>query len=306
MSRYGVHPTCFRNESNSRLYSSFRENIYTNLSESQKLELLQEVVNRAALDRGEVGAPEVRFENLSPRTWGEAGNGVIKINRDMAVKGVSKCTYNGQTIEKAIPSYNCQALNTVIHENEHCFQDQITDGTIQIDDKQLSNEYLSNRFTTSVIENDDRILLGSQYMTGETPNGYFLYYFQSTERDAHLEAENKTLDILYNVSKEYGAEPSFETYYRYVLATGYQATEQEAIQRFQNPDFVKELNQTLQNTYFGTDVPVDPQIEQAVKDEMVATHISLMNGAKHDGISVHDSTEILISAETELDDGLDV
>lgn len=275
MGAYGVHPTRYGNLSNDQLYAMFRESLYSKLGESEKLDLLQETVNRDALEKGEVGAPEVRFADLPANESGNAANGVINVNRDMAVNGTQSFEYNGQAIQHSISDYNIQSLNTVLHENIHCFQDQIIDGTITIEDAQKTAEYQANSFTSSVVLQDGRYQLGSQYLTGETANGYYCYYFQSTERDAFLGAEERTAAILSGLTEKYGTEPSFEAYVKSVESTGYHATEREAIERFQNPNFERDLNQTLQNQYFGTNVPVDKNTEAAVKAEMVATHKSL-------------------------------
>lgn len=275
MGAYGVHPTRYGNLSNDQLYAMFRESTYSKLEENEKLDLLQETVNRDALEKGEVGAPEVRFADLPANESGNAANGVINVNRNMAVNGTQSFEYNGQTIEHSISDYNVQSLNTVLHENTHCFQDQIIDGTITIEDVQKTAEYQANSFTSSAVLQDGRYQLGSQYLIGETANGYYCYYFQSTERDAFLGAEERTAAILRGLTKKYGTEPSFEAYAKSVESTGYHATEREAIERFQNPNFVRDLNQTLQNQYFGTNVPVDMKTEAAVKAEMIATHKSL-------------------------------
>lgn len=275
MGAYGVHPTRYGNLSNDQLYAMFREPTYSRLGESEKLELLQETVNRDALEKGEVGVPEVRFADLPANESGNAANGVINVNRDMAVSGTQSFEYNGQTIQHSISDYNVQSLNTVLHENIHCFQDQIIDGTITIEDAQKTTEYQANGFTSSAVLQDGRYQLGSQYLIGETANGYYCYYFQSTERDAFLGAEERTAAILSELTEKYGTEPSFEAYAKSVESTGYYATEQEAIKRFQNPNFERDLNQTLQNQYFGTNVPVDKNTEAAVKAEMVATHRGL-------------------------------
>ena len=275
MGAYGVHPTRYGNLSNNQLYAMFRESTYSKLGESEKLELLQETVNRDALEKGEVGAPEVRFADLPANESGNAVNGVINVNRDMAVNGTQSLEYSGQTIQHSISDYNVQSLNTVLHENTHCFQDQIIDGTRTIEDAQKTAEYQANSFTSSAVLQDGRYQLGSQYLIGETANGYYCYYFQSTERDAFLSAEERTAAILRGLTEKYGTEPSFEAYAKSVELTGYHATEREAIERFQNPNFERDLNQTLQNQYFGTNVPVDKNTEAAVKAEMVATHKSL-------------------------------
>lgn len=275
MGAYGVHPTRYGNLSNDQLYAMFRESTYSKLEENEKVDLLQETVNRDALEKGEVGAPEVRFADLPANESGNAANGVINVNRNMAVNGTQSFEYNGQTIQHSISDYNVQSLNTVLHENTHCFQDQIIDGTITIEDAQKTAEYQANSFTSSAVLQDGRYQLGSQYLIGETANGYYCYYFQSTERDAFLGAEERTAAILRGLTEKYGTEPSFEAYAKSVESTGYHATEREAIERFQNPNFVRDLNQTLQNQYFGTNVPVDKNTEAAVKAEMIATHKSL-------------------------------
>lgn len=122
MSVYGVHPTRYGNLNNEQFYSMFRESSYSKLDESEKLDLLQETVNRDSLERGEIGAPEVRFADLPANESGNASNGVINVNRDMAVNGVQSIEYDGQTIQYVVSDYNVQSLNTVIHENTHCFK----------------------------------------------------------------------------------------------------------------------------------------------------------------------------------------
>lgn len=275
MSVYGVHPTRYGNLNNEQLYSMFRESSYSKLDESEKLDLLQETVNRDSLERGEIGAPEVRFADLPANESGNASNGVINVNRNMAVNGVQSIEYDGQTIQHPVRAYNIETLNTVLHESIHCFQEQVIDGTINIEDIQKSAEYQSNGFTTSAVLQNGEYQLGSQYLTGETANGYYCYYFQSTERDAFLGAEEKTDTILNNIIEKCGTEPSFEAYKKSVEITGYHATERAAIERFQNLNFERGLNQTLMNQYFGMNVPVAPNIENAVKAEMIATYQGL-------------------------------
>ena len=293
MSAYGVHPTRYGNLSNEQLYSMFRESSYSKLDESEKLDLQQETVNRDALERGEIGAPEVRFADLPANESGNASNGIINVNRDLAVNGVQSIEYNGQTIQHSVRAYNIESLNTVLHENIHCFQDQIIDGTINIEDAQKSAEYQSNSFTTSVVLQDGKYQPGSQYLTGETANGYYCYYFQATERDAFLGAEEKTNAILNNIIEKYGTELSFEAYAKSVEITGYHATEQAAIERFQNLNFERDLNQTLMNQYFGMNEPVDPEVENAVKAEMIAAYQSLYQQiTQTDNLTITEETKM--------------
>lgn len=46
---------------------------------------------------------------------------------------------------------------------------------------------------------------------------------------------------------------------------------------FQNPNFVRDLNQTLQNQYFGTNKSVNAETEKDVKTEMVETMRALQH-----------------------------
>lgn len=272
MGNYGIHPTQYGKLSDSNLYSMYRESVYSKLTENEKLDLLQETVNRDAILRGELGAPEVKFEHLPANESGNASNGVIRVNYDMAVKGIQSVEYKGQTIERQMDDYNIQTLDTVLHEDSHCFQNQVIDGTVSINDAYLTAEYRANAFTSTAILQNGSYQLGSQYMTGETASGYYMYYFQSTERDAYLYAENKTNEILQELSLKNGTEPSFEAYAKSIEVNGYNAMEKEAIQHFQNPNFVKDVNNTLLNQYYGTNIPVNSMTEDAVKTEMVETY----------------------------------
>ena len=196
MSDYGAHPTQYGNLSDGNLYAMYRESVYRSLSESQKLDLLQETVNRDAAARGEAGSPRVQFENMPSRTDGYAEKGVISVNRDLAVNGTRTATYQGKTLQHTINDYNIQSLVTVLHENVHCYQDQIIDGTIRNADPQLAAEYRANDFTISMVQQGNNLDFGSQYLTGETSNGYYIYYFQATERDAFRWSEEEASRIV--------------------------------------------------------------------------------------------------------------
>lgn len=283
---YGVHSTRYTRLSDEQLYSMYRETAYSQLKEEEKLELIQETVNRDAMERGEIGSPEVRFIDLPVNESGNSIDGVININRDMAVYGVQNYEYKGHVIHHNIDDYNIQTLNTAIHENIHCFQAQIIDGTIDTDDMKMRSEYQANDFTCSPVTLYGSTQLGCQYLVGESPMGYYMYYFQPTEMDAYLGAEQKTGEILNQLTEKYGKEFSFEQYTKSVETTGFQIREQEAIKLFNNPNFKMDLSQVLQNQYFGTDKSVDPRTETMVKAEMIVSYNNLeqdfsMNKEEH-------------------------
>ncbi len=277
MGDYGTHPTRYGNLTNDDLYAMYRDCVYSRLDAGEKLDLLQETVNRDARELGESGAPKVEFDELPAGVSGEARGGVIRIDYHMAVHGMQSATYEGRTVTYAREDYNIQALNTALHENAHCYQEQVTDGTICIPDSRLTAEYQANGFTESAVLRDESYRLGSQYLTGETPNGYCMYYFQATERDAYRWAEIKTNFILQDLTEKYGTEPSFEAYAKDLEVNGYQAMEQKALELFDNPNFEANLNQVLCNQYYGTNVPVNREIEEAVKREMEASYRKLQS-----------------------------
>ena len=280
-SGFGDHPTQYARLNNDQLYAMFRESVYSRLEESEKLDLLQETVNRDALEKGMVGAPQVQFGNLPATEGGNAANGYITLNRDMATLGIQTVEYNGQVFYHQMEDYNVQALNTVLHEDEHCFQEQVINGAIIIPDTDLAKEYMANDFTYSAVLKDGTYQLGSQYVSGVTPSGYYFYYFEPTERDAYLNSENKTVAILSQITSKFGTENSFMAYENSVQMKGYQAREREATELFQNPNFVKDVSQILQNEYFKTDVPVDARTEEAMKSEMIESYriMQLQNAA---------------------------
>ena len=269
---YKIHSTRYKDLSDDHLYSMYIESNYSKLKEDEKLDLVQETVNRDALERGEIGAPEVRFVDLPVNESGNSIDGIININRDMAVYGVQNYEYKGKNIHHDIADYNMQTLNTAIHENVHCFQEQVIDGTIDIEDVQLKQEYQANEFTCSLININGKTQLGCQYLMGESALGYYMYYFQATERDAYINAEKKTGMIISQLTQKYGSELSFDEYEKSLESNGYLARESEAIKIFNNPNIVKDINQVLQNQCYGTDVQVDQRTENLVKAEMMASY----------------------------------
>jgi hypothetical protein len=272
MGDYGIHPTRYGALGNNELYSMYRSAIFDNLNEDEKLDLLQETVNRDALEMGELGTPLVQFSSLPAEISGNTIDGIIQLSYDMAVRGIQSFNYNGQTMEHSLDDNNIQSLNTVLHENVHAWQDQLIDGTILTSDDQLLAEYRANDFTHSTVSQNENNCLGSQYLMGDTPGGYYFYYFQATERDAYQQAEQKTESILQNIIDNHGSEKSFETYAKGTEINGYQAMEQKAMEFFNDSNFVADVNQVLMNQFFGTEVPVDANVEAALKTEMIATY----------------------------------
>lgn len=281
--------TRYEHLSEEALYAMYRENVFKNLSEDQKLDLLQETVNRDALERGMVEVPKVTLAELPAKETGFYDGTHILMSREMVIdQKQSAHMSHGEKVTWPMEDANLQALATAIHENMHAYEEQVASGKIENVDSELAKEYQANDFTESVVLQNGSYKMGSQYLNGKT--SHFCYYFQSTERDAYRESEMKTNRIIQMLTEKYGNEKSFEKYTRDLQVNGYEATEKRAMEMYQNPNFVRDLNQTLKNHFWGTNEEVDTRTEEAVKTEMVATyrglHPELNTEAKKEEVNV--------------------
>ena len=268
----GFRPTLFTAFSDERLYSFFRAESWNNIDKSTKQQLCQEVVNREAKSLGMVRAPEVSFSrDLDDDTYGESGNNRIQLNEKYFVDNKMTKIVNGKAIEVSLPDGNMQVLNTLFHENQHTYQEQIIAGEIKIDDVVKEIEYKSNDFTVSPVQTENGVQPGLQYLSNSTNTaaGYFAYYLQSTERDANIYAEKKTAEIREMLTEKYGDEPSFRINRLNEQTRGYQATLDKAKREFGNENIEKEINKSLVNHHYNTNYPVDPKVNRLVEAEMI-------------------------------------
>lgn len=271
---YGVHTTVYTELSDDALYSMYRGEVWFNMDENSRLELLQETVNRSAAHNGEIGACEVRFSDLGSNTLGQQSGNIIELNRFVFAEDKYIHEYNGHIIEEAVKDSNMLALETVLHEDIHAWQNQCLNGTVEYADSARFSEYEANNFSLSLIsDGNGGYTVGSHYLNGTDPNlGYYFYYFQSTERDAHYYSQAQTLKIMASIEEKYGAEPSFAAYRQEIFLNGYEATLNEACEKSGCKDFEAQVNQVLMNQYHGTNVPVDPKIEVLVQNEMTESY----------------------------------
>jgi len=251
-----IHSTRYEKLPDSDLYALYRETVFSRLTSDEKLDLMQETVNRDALERGMASVPKVSYADLPSNMGGYYKDGVIRMNHEMVVS-----------------SENCHTLCSLLHENIHGWQEQVEDGIIQTSEPKLLREYQANRFSSSVVLQNGSYKMGSQYLLGKTSS--YLYYFQASERDAKLGAEMKTNSILQALAEKFGMEKSFQEYAKEVSEYGYHAMETKAIELYQNPDFVRDVNRVLVNHKFGINLQVDKETEEAVKTEMIASYREL-------------------------------
>lgn len=236
------------------LMAMYRDGRFEQLSRSQKIHLLQKTVSWDAAKRGMKRIPRVELIEHEKGTNGQCIDGKIQMDEGLVMR--KNCVW--------------QILQALFHENIHAWQEQVIDGTIGVSDELLKQEYLANRIDDTAVKKDGKWYMGCLYLKGET--SYYLYYFQATERDARRGAQQRTTSILESLSEIYGPQKSWIEYQEYLKEYGYEVMEKEAIEKYQNPDFVRDLNRVLLNQNLGIYLEVDEKTEAAVKEEMIATY----------------------------------
>ena len=272
MGKYGVHPTIYGNLSDGELYELYRGESWFSMDEQHRQQLLQETVNRSAKLNGEIGACKVEFsDELAPNVHGEQSGDTIRLNRQHFVDDIVMGEYNGHVFVSPATHSNIQALETVLHEDIHAWQNQCIDGTIECPDPELLKEYMANNFDMAVVQLEDGTVdMGQQYLSGTGDGGYYLYYLQSTERDAHRICEIRTMEIVEKLAQKHGNETSFDYYRSDVKTNGFEATVAQANRHFVSDTVEADINTTLKNHYYNTKEPVQsPAVEEAVKRYMI-------------------------------------
>ena len=278
---YGSHPTRFAGLTDDQLYMGFRPTTWSCLTDEIRLNLLQEAVNRSAAAHGEIGSCQVIWDDsLQDGVLGSQGNGIIRINPAY----YSKDSYF--PLPNLSNSAHCQswsALETVFHEDEHAFQEQAIDGTIQIEDQELLKQYRSNGFDTATVDTVTGKRPGLQYISVNSNDrrDYLMYYLQSTERDAHRFSQEKVSAIMERqqdlshadtgISPEIMAVDDYATriYQEFLSANSYENICREANEAFFTEDFEHDLNTSLVNSKYGENNPLtDPSIQGIVQAAM--------------------------------------
>ena len=278
---YGIHRTIYAGLLEENLYAMYRQDTWGKLGESERQQLLQETVNRSAMEHGELGSCEVVFSrSLGRGVDGQQSGNVIYMDYEKFVNDRQISSYNGEMIVHKVEDSNMQALLTALHEDEHAWQNQVIDGCALKDAQGLAKEeYLANNFTVSEVELNGTVYPGSQYLNGISD--YYLYYFQSTERDAFVQSEKKTAQIMESLTQKYGNEPSFDVYREGMKVNGYETMLHQAQERFQNENIENEINRALLNAHYEElNLPVDPNVENAVKREMILSYQEQYLGMK--------------------------
>ena len=298
MPAYGSHPTRFSALTDDQLYMGFRPSTWSKLNDGIRLDLMQEAVNRSAAAHGEAGSCQVIWDSsLSDHTMGAQRDGMIRVN---------PAHYSGEgslplpDLPRSVQSWS--ALETVLHEDEHAFQEQAIDGTIPLEDQELLKQYRSNGFDISTVDTMAGKRQGLQYINinSNDRRDYLMYYLQATERDAHRFSQEKASAIMERQQAlsrlDTGMDPqarafdeqAAKTYRAYLSANSYENICQEANEAFFTKDFEHDLNTTLVNCKYGENSPLeDPSIQGLVHASMNQSLLSRQRGARSEQAIPH-------------------
>lgn len=309
MPAYTSHPTHYAALTDDQLYMGFRPSTWEKLTDDTRLNLMQEVVNRSARAHGEIGSCKVIWDlSLSKGTMGEQENGIIRINPDYYS---SEACFAPPNMTKGDNCQSWSALETVLHEDEHAFQEQAIDGTIPMEDEVLLKQYRANAFDVVSVECG---ALGKkpglQYIRsdiGRDDRDYFAYRLQATERDAHRFSQEKVSAIIERQqalshsdlgrSSEAAAmdDRAADKFRGYLTANSHENICRQANEAFFTENFEHDLNAALVNSRFGESTTLaDPSLQGAIhsamnqsyqrQQEAIGTHQAETKGHTVDGL----------------------
>lgn len=254
--------TRYASVSDAGLKEMFRQSKWSSLNEDERLDLLQEVVNREAKAAGGQYACKVEFSDLPSNTAGEQQGNTIRLNREMFTKDQLTEQYGDQTITYRAEDANYQAYETVLHEHRHVQQDLIAAGVIP-SDPQTKEICQANAFTSSDVDGTK----GSQYLLGVTD--YSLYYLNPTELDAYKTSQTAAGQLAAEHLRAHGSDASIQSYAACLQREGYEARLAEYRELYQNKNVDKDVSDVLVKMHRQSDVPTNEKIEQIVKKEMI-------------------------------------
>ena len=254
-------------------YMLFRDSNYSRFNDAQRQELLQEVANRSArMDHSGRSAQVVLTDLHDSSLEGEQRGETVYLNT----------AYFGQAADGHARRSGMQAVETVIHEERHHYQEMAVQGQAPATRTQRLI-FESNMGTPIQLPGGKE--LGLTYASGDGQNLFSdaIYRAQPVESDAFRVSEARTkaiaqrqIDLLAasgTPAPSHSADKAaLEQYVRNQQAAGY-----DAQMRFQSARFgVKNLEQEVQyaflNNYQGTKLPVAPVVSATVSAEQKHTY----------------------------------
>ena len=260
----------FSKLSDKDLYSYYRSENWNTLSGESKQALLQETANREIQAYGGNYSVNVRLGDLDENVFGVQQGNNVTLSRDLVESGKAFSNYGDEKIEYDVPGSSWKSLETVFHEVRHSWQNEVSAGRLTAE-AGMKETFEANNFTVSDVGGKP----GLQYMTGETSFDWYL--LNPTEIDANAYAQGKTLSIVQEMEREGFLDPGISDYQKELEVNGI-FKELEDMKEKYGEDIVKDVENTLKNTYNGTKEPVSPHIESAVKAEMAASYQEVISG----------------------------
>lgn len=270
--------TQYSSLSDNDLYSLYRYDVWNELDETKRIELLQETVNRKAVQNGGQFSVRVSFEDLDPDVYGEYKGGTIRLNRSYFVDGKTPMDFISGRMEQfdvseniaEINAFRCEnfkALETTLHEFRHALQEKMCDGTVKADPETV-RAFRSNNGNIRMIGKEQ----ASQYMCSQTTvDGEYMYYLNPTELDAHRVSQEETMESVQCLNEKYGVDTHAKMYMEQLRDTGYEAKLNECREFYDNPHVDSDVAKVLTNSFYREHQPVDPYIEKRVHENMIAT-----------------------------------
>ena len=261
------YQTLYSNHSDNAFRALYHQSNWNSLSETQKVNLLQETANRAAFEKG-IEPCKVSLESMSGNTMGYQEGKSIVLNAELVNNSTLTCRYGENNITFQVPDSNYRCFETVYHENEHSFQDAVVDGRVDAA-KQEKAVYEANDFSVTEI-NGER---ACQYMNAQS---YDAYYLNPVELKAWQEGEQKAMELVSEHSAKFGEDNAISSYARHIAKDGYNA-KIAMLQDKYGEDIVQQTENVLLNAKNGTNIPVNKDVESFIHNEMIETQKSIDN-----------------------------
>ena len=282
--------------SENELYGLFcSQNVFSTLTEGEKQQALQEVVNRQCMMDGIKEPFEVRLETLEGNTSGVFldSERVIVLNKEL-VCNQQYVTHveleNGEFDVQAetVQASNLHSLRAVYHEYRHGWQ---INGTSY----EQRRGFEANMHAASPVA--ECTARGHQYIDASVDS--ILYHLQPRELDAFRFSEQKVEAII----KAMPFDQSYVAYQDWSAECGYEKQLINATKYFGVPadELVHSIENTLVNAYYGMNYAVDPKIKAFVEAQMVVTQ-NYYDGIAVEVLEEFDQAQNIIQSDNVIED----
>ena len=206
--------TRYSDLTDSQVNELFREETWSSLDPSRRLDALQELEVRTALACGNRPC-EVRTEDMNGYLFGGYADDEIVLNRHLVEEGGFVTDFgNGEVVFDRVDGLNAQMMDTIHHENYHAYQDQVIHGEIRHSDAAEAELWAAN-------------WPSEQYIDCNDPSG--CYRIQSLERTAFAHGEACTKEAFAEIEAKYGQDHGYRDYLEDIQRYSYDDALDDAI-----------------------------------------------------------------------------